>query len=85
MSNNSARRPQPASNGAQLSRASSASSRDEITPMSRPVSLFTRARKARPFAARRHASVAMARKLGFVRIGSHVDEEDGYEDILALG
>ena len=31
------------------------------------------------------ASVAMARKLGFVRIGSHVDEEDGYEDILALG
>jgi RimJ/RimL family protein N-acetyltransferase len=31
------------------------------------------------------ASVAMARKLGFARIGSHVDEEDGYEDILALG
>lgn len=29
-------------------------------------------------------SVAMARKLGFARIGGHVDEEDGYEDILAL-
>jgi RimJ/RimL family protein N-acetyltransferase len=29
------------------------------------------------------ASVAMARKLGFGKIGSHVDEEDGYEDILA--
>ena len=29
------------------------------------------------------ASVAMARKLGFARIGSHIDEEDGYEDILA--
>ena len=29
------------------------------------------------------ASVAMARKLGFARIGGHVDEEDGYEDILA--
>jgi RimJ/RimL family protein N-acetyltransferase len=28
-------------------------------------------------------SVAMARKLGFARIGSHIDEEDGYEDILA--
>jgi RimJ/RimL family protein N-acetyltransferase len=28
-------------------------------------------------------SVAMARKLGFSRIGSHIDEEDGYEDILA--
>lgn len=28
-------------------------------------------------------SVAMARKLGFTRIGSHIDEEDGYEDILA--
>lgn len=27
-------------------------------------------------------SVAMARKLGFARIGSHIDEEDGYEDIL---
>lgn len=30
-------------------------------------------------------SVAMAKKLGFVRIGSHIDETDGYEDILALG
>jgi len=30
-------------------------------------------------------SVAMARKLGFVRIGSHIDETDGYEDILARG
>ncbi|MEZ5833819.1 MAG: GNAT family N-acetyltransferase [Dongiaceae bacterium] len=30
-------------------------------------------------------SVAMARKLGFARIGSHIDELDGYEDILALG
>ncbi len=30
------------------------------------------------------ASVAMARKLGFARIGSHMDEIDGYEDILAL-
>ena len=28
-------------------------------------------------------SVAMARKLGFARIGGHIDEEDGYEDILA--
>lgn len=28
-------------------------------------------------------SVAMARKLGFARIGSHIDDEDGYEDILA--
>jgi RimJ/RimL family protein N-acetyltransferase len=28
-------------------------------------------------------SVAMARKLGFALIGSHIDEEDGYEDILA--
>jgi RimJ/RimL family protein N-acetyltransferase len=28
-------------------------------------------------------SVAMARKLGFGKIGSHVDEEDGYEEILA--
>ncbi len=30
------------------------------------------------------ASVAMARKLGFTRIGSHIDDVDGYEDILAL-
>jgi RimJ/RimL family protein N-acetyltransferase len=30
-------------------------------------------------------SVAMARKLGFARIGSHIDDVDGYEDILALG
>ena len=30
-------------------------------------------------------SVAMARKLGFARIGSHIDEQDGYEDILARG
>ena len=30
-------------------------------------------------------SVAMAAKLGFARIGSHIDEIDGYEDILALG
>ena len=29
-------------------------------------------------------SVAMARKLGFARIGGHMDEEDGYEDILSL-
>ena len=28
-------------------------------------------------------SVAMARKLGFAKIGSHIDELDGYEDILA--
>lgn len=28
-------------------------------------------------------SLAMARKLGFARIGGHIDEEDGYEDILA--
>ena len=61
MSNSSARRPQPASSGAQLSSASSASSRDEMTPMSRPVSCFTRARNAPPLAARRHASVAIAR------------------------
>ena len=27
-------------------------------------------------------SVAMAHKLGFKRIGSHIDDEDGYEDIL---
>ena len=40
MSNSSARRPQPASSGAQLSSASSASSRDEITPISSPVSLL---------------------------------------------
>jgi RimJ/RimL family protein N-acetyltransferase len=30
-------------------------------------------------------SVAMAQKLGFARIGGHIDEIDGYEDILALG
>ncbi|HNB27609.1 MAG TPA: GNAT family N-acetyltransferase [Alphaproteobacteria bacterium] len=30
------------------------------------------------------ASVAVAAKLGFSRIGSHIDDEDGYEDILAL-
>ena len=30
-------------------------------------------------------SVAMAHKLGFARIGSHIDEQDGYEDILARG
>lgn len=30
-------------------------------------------------------SVAMAHKLGFARIGSHIDEADGYEDILARG
>ncbi len=30
-------------------------------------------------------SVAMARKLGFAKIGSHIDEADGYEDILARG
>lgn len=29
-------------------------------------------------------SAAMARKLGFARIGGHNDEQDGYEDILAL-
>jgi RimJ/RimL family protein N-acetyltransferase len=29
-------------------------------------------------------SVAMARKLGFARIGGHMDETDGYEDILSL-
>lgn len=28
-------------------------------------------------------SVAMARKLGFAEIGSHIDAEDGYEAILA--
>jgi [ribosomal protein S5]-alanine N-acetyltransferase len=28
-------------------------------------------------------SVAMARKLGFAKIGSHIDQEDGYEAILA--
>lgn len=32
---------------------------------------------------RNSPSVAMARKLGFARIGGHIDEEDGYEDILA--
>ncbi len=32
---------------------------------------------------RNTASVAMGRKLGFARIGGHVDELDGYEDILA--
>jgi len=31
------------------------------------------------------ASVAMARKLGFSRIGSHIDDIDGYEDILVRG
>jgi [ribosomal protein S5]-alanine N-acetyltransferase len=30
-------------------------------------------------------SVAMAHKLGFAKIGSHIDEADGYEDILARG
>lgn len=30
-------------------------------------------------------SVAMARALGFAKIGSHIDETDGYEDILARG
>lgn len=29
-------------------------------------------------------SVAMAAKLGFAKIGSHIDEIDGYEDIFAL-
>lgn len=29
-------------------------------------------------------SVAMARKLGFARIGGHIDDIDGYEDILSL-
>jgi RimJ/RimL family protein N-acetyltransferase len=29
-------------------------------------------------------SMAMARKLGFIRIGEHMDEEDGYEEVLAL-
>ena len=29
-------------------------------------------------------SVAMAGKLGFARIGSHIDETDGYEDVLCL-
>ena len=29
-------------------------------------------------------SVAMARKLGFTRIGGHIDDTDGYEDILLL-
>jgi len=29
-------------------------------------------------------SVAMARKLGFARIGGHMDDVDGYEDILSL-
>lgn len=29
-------------------------------------------------------SVAMARKLGFIRAGSHIDATDGYEDILCL-
>lgn len=29
-------------------------------------------------------SVAMARKLGFARIGGHIDETDGYEDIPCL-
>jgi [ribosomal protein S5]-alanine N-acetyltransferase len=28
-------------------------------------------------------SVALARKLGFARVGSHIDEQDGYEDVLA--
>lgn len=28
-------------------------------------------------------SVAMVRKLGFAPIGSHIDDKDGYEDILA--
>jgi RimJ/RimL family protein N-acetyltransferase len=28
-------------------------------------------------------SVAMVRKLGFAPIGSHIDDEDGYEDVLA--
>jgi RimJ/RimL family protein N-acetyltransferase len=31
------------------------------------------------------ASQAIARRLGFVKVGSHVDEEDGPEDILARG
>lgn len=30
------------------------------------------------------ASCGLARKLGFVRIGSHIDAEDGYEDIYCL-
>lgn len=30
------------------------------------------------------ASMAMAAKLGFTRIGGHIDDVDGYEDILAL-
>jgi len=29
-------------------------------------------------------SAAMARKLGFTRIGGHIDDTDGYEDILLL-
>jgi [ribosomal protein S5]-alanine N-acetyltransferase len=30
-------------------------------------------------------SQSLAAKLGFVRIGSHVDEVDGPEDVLGLG
>jgi [ribosomal protein S5]-alanine N-acetyltransferase len=31
-----------------------------------------------------HASQAIAAKLGFIRIGEHMDEADGMEDVLAL-
>ena len=68
MSNSSARRASPwyalapCSKGEQLSSASSASSRVEITSIGRPVSWRTRSRNSRPLLARRQASVAMARR-----------------------
>ena len=67
ISNSSARRPMPwvrpasSSNGAQLSSASSASSRAEMISIGSPVSRLTLARNSRPLLARRQASVAIAR------------------------
>ena len=61
MSNNSARRAPESSSGAQLSRASSASSRGVMISKARPISWRTRAMNAAPLTACRHASVATAR------------------------
>ena len=61
MSNNSARRAPESSSGAQLSNASSASSRGVMISKASPISWRTRAMNAAPLTACRHASVATAR------------------------
>ena len=64
MSNSSARRPPCCSSGAQLSKASSASSRGEMTSKRSPVWRWTRLRKAGALA---------ARAAGFGGDGAHAD------------